>query len=39
MLRQNQIGTIATTNIAASPTAKRFICGSIQGSADPPATE
>ena len=39
MLRQNQTGTMATKNISAKPTAKRFICGSAQGDKDPPATE
>ncbi len=39
MLRQNQIGTIATANITTSDTPKRFICGAIQGVDDPPATE
>ena len=39
MLRQNQIGTIATMNIITKPTANRFICGSAQGENDPPATE
>jgi hypothetical protein len=39
MLRQNQIGTIATMNISARPRPKRCICGSAQGVIDPPATE
>ncbi len=39
MLRQNQIGTKAMTNIPTIPTAKRFICGSAQVSMFPPATE
>ena len=39
MLRKNQIGIIATPSITASPSAKRFICGSAQGESDPPATE
>ncbi len=39
MLRQNQIGTIATKIITQMPSTKRFICGSAQGVNDPPATE
>ena len=39
MLRQNQIGTIATPNISTIPAANRFICGSAQRDGSPPATE
>jgi len=39
MLRQNQIGTIATNSISAMPRPKRFICGSAQRPMSPPATE
>ena len=39
MLRQNQIGTMATMIMTAMPRAKRFACGSAQGENDPPATE
>ena len=36
---QNQIGHIATNNKTIIPTKKRLICGSTQGTIDPPATE
>ena len=39
MLRQNQIGIIATVNIRIMPSTKRFICGPAQGVNEPPATE
>ena len=38
-LRQIRIGTMATTNITASPSAKRFAWGSTHGRNEPPATE
>ncbi len=39
MLRQNQIGTIATQNISTMPAAKTCIWRPAQGSRLPPAME